>query len=84
MQWSRLATDPFEAKRRMGKTNKTDALDAKGLAILPRNGTLPESRMALRDFRTALSTASTPTNSRQARRFSRCARSPLSVRFSPR
>jgi len=26
----------------MGLTNKTDALDAKGLAILLRNGTLPE------------------------------------------
>lgn len=59
--------NPFEAKRHMGKTNKTDALDAKGLAILLRNGTLPESwippselrhkrellrtRMALRDLR---------------------------------
>ena len=31
-----------EAKRRMGKTNKTDKLDAQGLAILLRNGTLPE------------------------------------------
>ena len=54
----------------MGKTHKTDALDAKGLAILLRNGTLPESwippgelrdqrellrtRMALRDLRTSL------------------------------
>ena len=35
-------TNPFEAKRRMGLTNKTDKLDAKGLAILLRNGTLPE------------------------------------------
>jgi hypothetical protein len=26
----------------MGLTNKTDKLDAKGLAILLRNGTLPE------------------------------------------
>jgi transposase len=34
--------NPFEAKRRMGLTNKTDKLDAKGLAILLRNGTLPE------------------------------------------
>ncbi|MGD1095670.1 MAG: IS110 family transposase [Bryobacteraceae bacterium] len=34
--------NPFEAKRRMGQTNKTDKLDAKGLAILLRNGTLPE------------------------------------------
>jgi transposase len=37
----RLA-NPLEAKRRMGLTNKTDKLDAKGLAILLRNGTLPE------------------------------------------
>jgi len=34
--------DPLEAKRRMGLTNKTDKLDARGLAILLRNGTLPE------------------------------------------
>jgi transposase len=34
--------NPHEAKRRMGLTNKTDRLDAKGLAILLRNGTLPE------------------------------------------
>jgi len=34
--------NPLEAKRRMGLTNKTDKLDAKGLAILLRNGTLPE------------------------------------------
>jgi transposase len=33
--------DPREAKKRMGKTNKTDKLDAKGLGILLRNGTLP-------------------------------------------
>jgi len=62
--------NPFEAKRRMAKSNKTDALDAKGLAILLRCGTLPESwippgelrdqrellrtRMALRDLRTSL------------------------------
>jgi transposase len=62
--------NPFEAKRRMAKSNKTDALDAKGLAILLRCGTLPETwippgelrdkrellrtRMALRDLRTAL------------------------------
>jgi transposase len=54
----------------MAKSNKTDALDAKGLAILLRCGTLPESwippgelrdqrellrtRMALRDLRTSL------------------------------
>jgi len=37
----RLAS-PLEAKRRMGLTNKTDKLDARGLAILLRNGTLPE------------------------------------------
>ncbi len=63
-------TQPNVAKRMMGKTNKTDALDAKGLAILLRNGTLPEvwippgelrdqrellrTRMALRDHRTML------------------------------
>ena len=34
--------NPHEAKRRMGLTHKTDKLDAKGLAILLRNGTLPE------------------------------------------
>jgi transposase len=34
---------PLEAKKRMGKTNKkTDKVDAKGLGILLRNGTLPE------------------------------------------
>src|ERR1700720_950238 len=33
---------PARTKRRMGLTNKTDRLDAKGLAILLRNGTLPE------------------------------------------
>ena len=33
--------NPLEAKRRMGLTNKTDTLDARGLAILLRNGTLP-------------------------------------------
>jgi transposase len=31
-----------ETKKRMGKTHKSDKLDAKGLAILLRNGTLPE------------------------------------------
>lgn len=62
--------NPFEAKRRMAKSNKTDALDAKGLAILLHCGALPESwippgelrdqrellrtRMALRDLRTML------------------------------
>jgi len=34
--------NPLEAKRRMGGKNKTDKLDARGLAILLRNGTLPE------------------------------------------
>jgi transposase len=34
--------NPREAKRRMGATNKTDKRDAKGLAILLGNGTLPE------------------------------------------
>ena len=33
---------PLEAKHRMGKTHKTDKLDASGLGILLRNGTLPE------------------------------------------
>lgn len=33
---------PRETKRRMGKTHKSDKLDARGLAILLRNGTLPE------------------------------------------
>ena len=37
----RLA-NALEAKRRMGLTKKTDKLDARGLAILLRNGTLPE------------------------------------------
>jgi transposase len=34
--------NPLEAKRRMGLTKKTDTLDARGLAILLRNATLPE------------------------------------------
>jgi transposase len=34
--------NPLEAKRRMGLTKKTDRLDARGLAILLRNGTVPE------------------------------------------
>jgi len=34
--------NPVEAKRRMALTKKTDKLDARGLAILLRNGTLPE------------------------------------------
>ncbi len=40
-----------EAKRRMGKTKKTDKLDAKGLAILLRNGTLPEVWIPPTDLR---------------------------------
>ena len=62
--------EPFESKKRMGRSHKTDALDARGLAILLRNHTLPEvwippgplrdqrellrTRMALRDLRTML------------------------------
>ena len=62
--------NPSESKKRMSGSNKTDALDAKGLAILLHNGTLPESwippgalrdqrellrtRMALRDLRSQL------------------------------
>ena len=42
---------PYEAKRRMGLTNKTDKLDAKGLAILLRNGTLPEVWIPPRELR---------------------------------
>lgn len=34
--------NPLEAKKRMGGKNKTDELDAAGLAMLLRNGTLPE------------------------------------------
>lgn len=51
--------DPTEAKKRMGKTHKTDAPDAKGLAILLHNGTLPESWIPpdeLRDRRELLHT----------------------------
>lgn len=36
-----ILTDAGKAKRRMGETNKTDRLDARGLAMLLRNGTLP-------------------------------------------
>lgn len=46
--------NPLEAKRRIGGRNKTDKLDARGLAILLRNGTLPEVWIppaALRDLR---------------------------------
>jgi transposase len=48
---------PLEAKRRMGKSHKTDKLDAGGLGILLRNGTLPEIWIppaALRDQRELL------------------------------
>jgi len=43
--------NPLEAKRRMGLTHKTDKLDAKGLAILLRNGTLPEVWIPPSDLR---------------------------------
>ena len=43
--------NPLEAKRRMGLTHKTDKLDAKGLAILFRNGTLPEVWIPPSDLR---------------------------------
>jgi transposase len=36
-----ILTDARKAKARMGQTNKTDKLDAAGLAVLLRNGTLP-------------------------------------------
>src|SRR5258706_5596318 len=47
MRWSGAGHRPklanaLEAKRRMALTKKTDKLDARGLAILLRNGTLPE------------------------------------------
>ena len=46
--------NPVLAKRRMGGKNKTDELDAAGLAMLLRNGTLPEvwiPSAKLRDLR---------------------------------
>src|SRR5258707_6613514 len=43
--------NPHEAKRRMGLTKKTDTLDARGLAILLRNGTLPEVWIPPRELR---------------------------------
>lgn len=62
--------DAAQAKQLMGRPHKTDPLDAKALAILMRNGTLPEvwipprnlrdqrellrTRMALRDLRSSL------------------------------
>lgn len=50
---------PLEAKKRMGGGNKTDRLDALGLAMLLRNGTLPEVWIPpaqLRDLRGLLRT----------------------------
>lgn len=63
-------TDALEAKKRAGKTHKSDPIDAGGLSLLLRCGTLPEvwippaflrdqrellrTRMALRDLRTSL------------------------------
>ncbi len=70
--------NPLEAKRRMGLTNKTDKLDAKGLAILLRNGTLPEvwippselrdqrELLRLRIFLVRLTHASEESHSRHA------------------
>lgn len=37
-----LLTNPGKAKVMMGQINKTDKLDARGLAVLLRNGTLPK------------------------------------------
>jgi hypothetical protein len=54
--------NPTEAKRRMGKTNKTDALDAKGLAILLHNGTLPESWIPPGELRDRLESCETAAN----------------------
>lgn len=51
--------DPLEAKKRMAGRHKTDALDAAGLAMLLRNGTLPEVWIppaGLRDLRGLLRT----------------------------
>lgn len=50
---------PLEAKKRMAGRHKTDALDAAGLAMLLRNGTLPEVWIPpanLRDLRGLLRT----------------------------
>jgi len=53
-----LFVQPLEAKKRMGKTGKkTDKVDANGLGILLRNGTLPEVWIppaGLRDQRESL------------------------------
>jgi hypothetical protein len=43
--------NPWEAKRRMGLTNKTDKLDGRGLGILLRNGTLPDVWIPPRELR---------------------------------
>jgi transposase len=43
--------NPLEAKHRMSGKNKTDKLDARGLAILLRNGTLPEVWIPPADLR---------------------------------
>ena len=51
--------DPRQAKQRMGGRNKTDELDALGLALLLRNGTLPTvwiPSSELRDLRGLLRT----------------------------
>jgi len=51
--------NPLEAKKRMGGRNKTDPKDAAGLAMLLRNGTLPEVWIPpakLRDLRGLLRT----------------------------
>jgi hypothetical protein len=42
--------NPHEAKQRMGLTNRTDKLDTQGLAILLRDGTLPEVRIPPSEF----------------------------------
>ena len=84
---TRLA-NPFEAKRRMAKSNKTDALDARGLAILLRCGTLPESWIPpgeLRDQRELLRTrmrVSCPASSPAAATFATAAPAATSTAIS--
>ena len=46
-----MLANAMEAKRRMALTKKTDKLDARGLAILLRNGTLPEVWIPPRELR---------------------------------
>ena len=62
--------NPLEAKRRMGLTKKTDTLDARGLPILLRNGTLPggvdSTKRVARSARTA-SAAHLPSEATHAR-----------------